>query len=196
MTKNNFNIITIGLIVLLLINPISKYMVSKNGKYINDYKLPDILHYDNFNIKSVSFFSEIMILSLIFFFIYNISVENIPQTDVILFIKYLTILVLIKTVLMNVTILPDSSQKCSYNDNIFKMIFLGGCNDLIYSLHMTIVLLILHFLKKNKIITNKYATIYSVLQAFLIIFSHNHYTLDVLLAFIITPYVINEKYYI
>jgi len=190
------NIITLGLIVFLLINPISKHLVNNRGRQINTNKLPDIFHYDNFNLKPVSFFSEIIILSLIIQFIYYINIKKIPFQDVILFIKYLTILILIKIILMNVTILPDPSKRCNYGTNILSILFMGGCNDLIFSLHMTIVLLMLHFMKKNKLITDNYARIYSYLQAFFIIFTHNHYTVDVLLAFIVTPFVINEKYHI
>ena len=106
---------------------------------------------------------------------------------------------LIKIILMNVTVLPDASGVCSKinkTDNLFNFYFMGGCNDLIFSLHMAIVLLILHFLKKNNIITNLHAMIYSLIQALLTIFTHNHYTIDVLIAFIITPNVINDKYFI
>ena len=194
--NTNTNIIALSLIVFLLINPISKYLVGKSGKQINNYKLPDIFHSDKFNLKPISFFNEIIIVSLIIQFIYYISIEKIPYNDVILFIKYFTILLLIKIILMNVTILPDPSKRCKNGTNIFTILFMGGCNDLIFSLHMTIVLLILHFLKKNKLITEKYAMIYSLLQAFFIIFTHNHYTIDVILAFIITSFVINGNYHI
>ena len=61
---------------------------------------------------------------------------------------------------------------------------------------MAVVLFCLHFLKKNNIVSNTFAMIIAFLQAILIIGSHSHYTIDVLIAFIIVPYIIGGKYWI
>lgn len=86
------------------------------GKHINSYKLPDLLHSDVYNLSNISYINEIGAMMLIVYFIYNIKIGLIPYTDIILFIKYITILMLIKIILMNVTVLPDASGICNKID--------------------------------------------------------------------------------
>ena len=132
-----------------------------------------------------------------FFFIIQIITDKIQNKDLNLFIKYFIIIFILKIILSSVTILPDPSSKCKDNiNNNFKLFFYGGCYDLIFSIHMALCLLILSFLKKNNIINHQICILIAIIQATLIILTHNHYTVDVLLAFIVVPFVINGKYFI
>ncbi len=185
------------LFILFVLNPQYKLYMYQRGRQINDKKLNDILHNENINLKNITFFSDIFTWIIGIFFLFNVYYGKISTNDTNLFIKYTIIIFLFKMVLSAVTILPDASGKCEKNiKNKFNFYFGGGCNDLIFSVHMAICLLYLHIMKKNNIIGNNLCILISVVQSILIILSHNHYTIDVLLAFIIVPYVINEKYFI
>jgi hypothetical protein len=197
---NNYYLIFF-IITLLIINPIAKNIVYNNGKNINHLKLPDIVH-NNINhqyTKQIGFINNIFPSLIIFFTIYNVLTKNIMFNDLYLLLKYITIALLIKIVLMNSTVLPDISGKClddtKYKNKLY-FYFMSGCNDLIFSFHMATVLFCLHILKKNNVIDNDITIILSIVQALLILLSKSHYTVDVLISFIVVPFVINEKYFI
>lgn len=191
------NHLIILFILMFIINPICKLYLFEMGKKINNTKLHDILHYDNINIKKLSILSDIFALIIAMYLFYNYLQNKLDKNDTKLFIEYVIILIIIKIVLSSVTILPDASQNCIKNiKNKFNLIFLGGCHDLIFSLHMAMCLLFLYFLKKNSIINVQTCLFISIIQGLLIILSHNHYTIDVLLAYIVVPFVINGKYFI
>ena len=198
--SNNYYLIFF-IITLLIINPISKNIVYNTGKHINHLKLPDIIHnnVDHQYAKQIKYINNIFPSLIIFFTIYNVIKKNIITNDLFLLLKYITIALLIKIVLMNSTVLPDISGEC-LDDTKFKnklyFYFMSGCNDLIFSFHMATVLFCLHILKKNNVINNNTTIILSIIQALLILFSKSHYTVDVLISFIVVPFVINEKYFI
>lgn len=199
MISNSSQIVILFIIVFLIINPWSKRLVYNSGKTINHIKLPDIFHNETFNIKHLSPCNDILAGIVLCVMIYNIIGKNMQSGDTILFIKYLAIAKIIKMILMTVTVLPDASGQCNIQNklqNPLKFYFMSGCNDLVFSFHMATVLFCLFFLKKNNIISNYTAASIAALQAMLIIGTQNHYTLDVMLAFIIVPYIIGGYYHI
>lgn len=181
--------------IFFILNPIAKHIAYNNGRTINNFKLPDIFHNKIFNLKSISFINNYFLGMLILYTLYQLSLKKIQSDDIDLFIKLLCKLMVIKLILMNVTTLPDASGKCMNEDklkNKFNFYFISGCNDLIFSFHMTITLLLLFILKKNNIISNNTYIIVAVIHAIIIITTQNHYTIDVLLAFIIVDWIINK----
>lgn len=199
MISNTNQTIIIFIIVFLIINPYLKRFVYDYGKKINHIKLPDIFHNDKLNIKHLSPLNDLLASVILLITIYNIFVNNIDGDDTMLFVKYLIIAKLLKMILMSVTILPDASGQCNIQDktkNPLKFYFMSGCNDLVFSFHMTVVLFCLYFLIKNNILSKYHALTIAIIQAILIIGTQNHYTLDVILAFIIVPYIINNNYHI
>lgn len=96
------------------------------------------------------------------------------------------ILFYLRPLLFSSTLLPDSSQMCLTSKSI------GSCFDLIFSGHSSIMFLSTYILRD---IFNIGAVLFYTLQfnnlltSFLIIVCRNHYTVDVLLAIIITHFV-------
>lgn len=110
-------------------------------------------------------------------------------------LKHYLLLVLIlyslRWFLHNTTVLPvikskqkDKNYVKKYCAN--KINLNGGCNDYIFSGHVTLVLLSLMFIMYAKGEVVPELVIYSVFFSVLVICSHTHYTVDVLLAWIIT----------
>ena len=197
MISKSIQIIILFIIVFLVINPWSKRLVYTYGKNINHIKLPDIFHNETFNIKHLSPCNDILAGSILLFTIWKL--QSMQEGDAILFIKYLAIAKIIKMILMTVTVLPDASGQCNIQDklqNPMKFYFMSGCNDLVFSFHMATVLFCLYFMKKNNIISSPVAISIAIAQAVLIIGTQNHYTLDVVLAFIIVPYILGGYYHV
>jgi hypothetical protein len=160
MISNSSQIIIMFILVFVVINPWSKRLVYTYGKNINHMKLPDMFHNDNFNIKHLSPYNDIMVSGILLLTIYNLYCNKHNNNDAILFIKYLAIAKILKMILMTVTVLPDASGQCSIQDklqNPMKFYFMSGCNDLIFSFHMATVLFCLYFLKKNNVISRQTA---------------------------------------
>lgn len=84
------------------------------------------------------------------------------------------------------TLLPDASQTCH------KSLYTGSCHDLIFSGHVVImilsVLMMQHFFWVPGFI-RLIMGIDSAIASLLIIITHNHYAVDVLLAIFIVPFV-------
>ena len=82
------------------------------------------------------------------------------------------------------TLLPDSSQTCHTS------IFTGSCYDLIYSGHVMIMLLSIllgqHFFVLHPII-NAIFLVDLAVTSILVIVTRNHYTVDVVIALLMTP---------
>ena len=136
--------------------------------------LPEIFH-----------FIPIMLLGCCW--LYNLF-ENIQISNdalEIFFSKHGTLFYL-RPLLFSSTLLPDSSQNCIQNRS------LGSCFDLIFSGHASIMYLCTYILRDIfKIGALLYYTLQfnNIFTSFLIIICRNHYTVDVLLAIIITHFV-------
>ena len=93
------------------------------------------------------------------------------------------------------TILPQSNKKCKppiQRNSIHR--FLTGCNDTIFSGHVSQMIIMLLFI--NKGIKHLYIKIILLIfYSFLIIMLQNHYTVDVVLAWYIaiTAFIIYEN---
>lgn len=106
------------------------------------------------------------------------------------FIKLLGMILIIKGISFYFTLLPDSSQKCDLS-NMFKS--QKGCNDLLFSSHITVQLLsilyILYYTRFGKgMSTNSNRLLISTIpiNAYLILALRDHYSIDILYALIVT----------
>lgn len=95
-------------------------------------------------------------------------------------------LLLFRAVFFTVTLLPDSSQMCHLTNHF------GSCFDLMFSGHVMIMFLctlLLHqyFIMDPYILWLLYTNV--IFTSFLIIVCRNHYTIDVLIAFVMTYFV-------
>jgi hypothetical protein len=169
-------------------------LVYKKGLSIGLEKqkpLYDIIQQNCVNLRRWRILPEIFhfipILLLGCCWLYNLF-ENIQISNdalEIFFSKHGTLFYL-RPLLFSSTLLPDSSQNCIQNRS------LGSCFDLIFSGHASIMYLCTYILRDIfKIGALLYYTLQfnNIFTSFLIIICRNHYTVDVLLAIIITHFV-------
>jgi hypothetical protein len=156
-------------------------IIQKNCWNLKRYRLlPEILHFIPLG------------LMFLFFIYYCFNFSNSINAIQILetfFNKHGTLFYM-RPILFSSTLLPDSSQSCLTSKTI------GSCFDLIFSGHSSIMFLSTYILRDYFFISS---FAYYLLQfnnlftSFLIILCRNHYTVDVLLAIIITHYVYFSK---
>jgi hypothetical protein len=154
--------------------------------------LYDVIQQNTFNFKRYRIIPEILhfipVTLLLLFTLYSFynSQYNIGITSFEKFFTKHGILFYLRPLLFSSTLLPDSSQMCLTSKSI------GSCFDLIFSGHSSIMFLSTYILRD---IFNIGASLFYTLQfnnlltSFLIIVCRNHYTVDVLLAIIITHFV-------
>jgi hypothetical protein len=152
-------------------------IIQKNFWNLKRYRLlPEILHFIPL---------LIFLLSCIYYFFNSEDKINIKLILTTFFNKHGTLFYL-RPILFSVTLLPDSSQMCLVSKSI------GSCFDLIFSGHSSIMFLSTYLLRDYFFISSAYyysLQLNNLLTSFLIILSRNHYTVDVLLAIIITHFV-------
>jgi len=160
---------------------------------INEYDtLPDLLIEslpDLSNVKICNFMIDSFILILFIpFFIKK-------RYDLLYFMfKIISILTLLRSVTKLVTIVPSQNNNCSNNSSI-KTYLTGYCNDKIFSGHTAITLILILTIMENKLINNNYNSLLvfsHIFYAFLILATRNHYSVDVVLGYIITYSVFNN----
>jgi len=179
-------------IIPFLIHLYSVYYLSNlklPNKY-NNQNLYDIIASNTINLNKYSY----IINYLCFIFIIPI-IFNFKLVYLISFFKYYSILILLRSILSNVTILPSChSENCDdYNkSNILKYIN-GHCNDKIFSGHVSKIILLNYIIYKNKLLSPLFIFMMFLLLfivSILIIMVRWHYTIDVLLAYIICGLII------
>lgn len=157
--------------------------------------LYDIVQQNTINLRRIRIIPEILhfipisllaIYTLYSFYNSQISLMSEGYFALEKFFTKHGILFYLRPLLFSSTLLPDSSQMCLTSQS------LGSCFDLIFSGHSSIMFLTTYILRD---IFNIGATMFYTLQfnnlltSFLIIACRNHYTVDVLLAIIITHFV-------
>jgi len=154
--------------------------------------LYDVVQQNTINLRRIRIIPEILhfipIVMLLIYTLYSFynSQYTIGITSFETFFTKHGILFYLRPILFSSTLLPDSSQMCLTSQSI------GSCFDLIFSGHSSIMFLTTYLLRD---IFNIGAILFYALQfnniftSFLIIACRNHYTVDVLLAIIITHFV-------
>lgn len=149
--------------------------------------LHNIIPYHKYSV----YFSEIiMIFFILLFYLFykkrNISIFN-------HFIIIFSLIHIIRCILFSLTLLSDSSNNCTFG------LFSGSCNDLLFSGHISVVLLIILFVYKYKLFNSKGVKnsllFLFILMICFILSSRNHYSIDIVTALIIT-YMIYHFYFL
>jgi len=180
--------LTIKFLIFLLINSLLTYTTFKNGLvfYENRKKLNKI-HPKIFDIsyKYLPDLTDNKFLSIIL----NIIVFTSPFIIEFIFgykildeyIYYFFIIYIIRSIFINVTILPKI-KKCNNNFNFIS--FLNGqCYDKIFSGHFASFFLLILILYKNKIYTNiPVLSLSTFIIALFILLTRSHYSVDILTA--------------
>jgi hypothetical protein len=154
--------------------------------------LYDVVQQNTINLRRIRIIPEILhfipislLLIYTLYSFYNSNIDLFYNSFETFFTKH-GILFYLRPLLFSSTLLPDSSQMCLTSQSI------GSCFDLIFSGHSSIMFLTTYLLRD---IFNIGAILFYALQfnnlltSFLIIACRNHYTVDVLLAIIITHFV-------
>jgi hypothetical protein len=110
------------------------------------------------------------------------------------YIYYLAIILIIRMVMINITILPPIKECLKKDENGedihkfgIKELFNGHCYDKIFSGHFASVFLFILILYSKNIFTNiPVLTLYAVFNAILILITRYHYTIDIVVAMLVT----------
>lgn len=161
--------------------------------------LYDIIQQNTFNLRRYRIIPEILhfipiaMLALYTFYSLYSSQNSLGINSQGLYFKALKtfftkhgILFYLRPLLFSSTLLPDSSQMCLTSKSI------GSCFDLIFSGHSSIMFLTTYILRdifSISVVMYYMLQINNLLTSFLIVACRNHYTVDVLLAIIITHFV-------
>ena len=111
-----------------------------------------------------------------------------PNVQLLYSLFYLyAILTIFRSCAFLMTLLPDASQVCKFHT------FFGSCNDLLFSGHTSMILLLLLLCGHYHLFPSNIALpIYYILFVAMILFilsARNHYTIDIFFAIIITLFV-------
>lgn len=200
MYSKNIKLVLIFIFVWILEIFISKGIektLSKQNKYYNKLELEDtgFKLLPKIDLK-YNYIDDLMICLLVIpLFFYNINTSK--------FLQVIIITRILRLICMQSTILPSPDSKCEeYLDRkekiigrYYKIIF-GRCNETIFSGHvsfmLTCVLFLLPFINS---IMKIFLYIYAIITSLVVISLRNHYSIDVVLAWIITIpiYIINTN---
>ncbi len=150
-----------------------------NGKPINDYILPDIIHNNFPEIKKLHVISDLYttMIGIIFF---SLFIYKRAYNYIILWIILFYISRFICYIYFSVTTLPDCSKRCVYSKNFFETTKnRGSCNNLNISGHFINICIQLYLIYNY--FGSKYWILYIlayIIGFLLICVSRNHYTID------------------
>ena len=163
----------------------TKYLINKELNNSNSENLNDILFDFTPDLHNYYY-----IVNLIIFILLIPLFINPKKKYFISIFKYFSIIIFIRCITTCVTIMPpikDCKIKLENKNNIYNYI-IGHCNDKIFSGHTSFMLILFFVIYKYKILKSNYLIIYGLLillNSFLIILTRSHYTVDVILAYII-----------
>ena len=100
------------------------------------------------------------------------------------YIGLMLTVILIRDMTINMTILPKDGR-CQINDSFYSNI-VGCCYDKIFSGHFATVFILSLLYYSYKYITNiPLLILWNIMNAFIIITSHSHYTIDVFVSILV-----------
>lgn len=182
----------ITFVVFIILHLLSLYFLevyvdSYYNKRISDNKTTpqvfDIAHKYLPDLHYVEWIHHLTFIFLIPMFFYPVIYKE--------YSSYWLILFIIRSFMIVVTVLPkykNCSTKNEDNNKIYKLLT-GGCYDKIFSGHFASILLAtLLYLKYGLININNLIFI-NIINAFLILATRSHYTIDILVAIFVTLFV-------
>lgn len=103
--------------------------------------------------------------------------------------KFTSIIFLLRTFTKFFTIIPSQGKTCKNDSSKLECYISGYCNDKIFSGHTAITLTCLLIIIDNKLIDSRFNSLlkfFHLIYVFLILSAKNHYSVDVILSYIIT----------
>lgn len=187
--------ILIKSIIIIIIIFYINYRVHVNGKkyyydkyILNNIKIPKIYDIGHKFLPDLSSYANkielilgIMLLLPIIFILLNKNKQLSTE-----FLSFWLVLLSLRALCVFITILPKN-ENC--NDSYFNITNLinGHCYDKIFSGHTATAFLIVLLLYKYGFVKNIFLiTMYLLFTSILLLISRGHYTIDIIMAFIIT----------
>ena len=171
---NKIGIVLIVIIYLIFSHFVNNY-INNIGKdyYPDESRLYDISQYlPNYAKYEIIGNFYIGFVSLLLLFKPNIIFD---------FVSFIIPIFFIRNILTMITILPKSSD-CNHHSCAFIN---GGCYDKIFSGHTAYIFILTLLLNKNKIINFSTLILINIINVFIILTTRTHYTIDVLVSFLV-----------
>ena len=177
--KIHYSIIVLLVLVTMIVGLGSNWWAAQRAHYYKNRCLVDVIH--NNIPRLPHWVPDIMVWGATLVFILFS-----PPRQWIQFIILFCLLTLLKSIIVQTTVFPTLHRQC--NRPFFSP--QGNCNDYMYSGHMMMVTLALLFLwRSSGLITVSTWFIFLLVTAITISAAHNHYTVDVVVAWILTTLV-------
>jgi len=125
-------------------------------------------------------YKDLVFLALLFPLLKSQQIWNTTIQIIGLFLS----IVLIRCISIMVTILPKTTSKCKDKYGLF-----GTCYDLIFSGHFAVGLTSTLVLLERGLIQLPFLVLFNLLNAFLILVTRSHYTIDILVSLVVTLFV-------
>ena len=139
----------------------------------------DISHHLLPNLESYAYIPNVY---LGLFILYLIT-----SSFVVEFIGFMVPILIARMILMHLTVLPKTDNACMGTD------IWGGCYDKIFSGHFSIVFLITLLLWKRNRLSMPIMVCLNGINAFFILATRAHYTIDIVVSILVTLYVVQNK---
>lgn len=201
------------IIVIILVTSLDKYIgynveidkpKESRDTCIKDYlqdKLPDLSENKYLSkhkrvsfLKGIFSLDDILGIGVFMLFLWIDKMKHLKDIAIIyIFIR------LFRLITMSITILPQPNKNCKPPEerNTLDRWFMGGCNDSIFSGHMSMMLITLLYISKGvkSLFIKAMMVLFAIGYSLLIIMLRNHYTVDVILAWFISlsTYVMYEN---
>jgi hypothetical protein len=173
-------------LIPFVIHIISTKLLSDKITLMKDHKpLYDIIMSNTPDLSRYPFIPNVFLIIISIFLIIPLFIKPEPKFFISL-IKYYSIIILIRTITTQSTILPASGKCKSYG--LYKYIN-GHCIDKVFSGHTAIsLILILQYYRYN-IVNINIIYLLLIIQSLLslsLILTRGHYTIDIIIAYVIS----------
>lgn len=170
------SLILIGVIGL---NELNTKWVDKQGEKTCQKPLFDVLHESLPNLSEYEKMIDLFPAFLGFIVLCIVLTQN-PLLNITVLLRQLWIVILLRIIMCRMTIFP--SPICN---NSRKSQAIGGCHDCMFSGHTSLTLLIAYHIYKCFPSTKYVLLSYCIICSLFIIVSRSHYTIDVVVAWLV-----------
>ena len=169
----------------------NKFLYSMQRRKSTYQPLYDVIISNVPDLSKYNFIPNTLMFILSTFLIIPLYIKPNYNVFISLF-KYLSVIIFLRSITTSVTILPSIVNGCKFKIDLIT--FLNGhCIDKIFSGHTSVSLLLVFLYNKYNIITSNliYVLLFiQILLALSLILTKEHYTIDVILGYLITTMIL------
>ncbi len=170
------------IVIFILIISVYNYCLFQYGNKIDSNKVFDMGHYYLFDHTYMKEIINIIPLLMMLLFIIN-STSNELYSSIKLSFGYLIPIFIIRMITTFVTILPTTTECTEWK---YKYSILGHCYDKVFSGHLATVIVLTYVFSKYNPENRLFYILLSCLEGIFLISTKSHYTIDIILAILIT----------